>query len=232
MEQSSDAPVPYSAEFSHTVECERMSDKVPIERLPGEHAARRITQTIVDFIAQVPQTPESRGENPGRRARALASAAAARAALAAGTLALPGGPLGVLTILPELTTVWRLQAQLVADIAGAFGRDGALTREQMLYCLFRHTAAQAVRDLAVRVGERVLVRSVPLPVIHSAACEVGMHVVRRTLREGVARWLPVVGAFGVGAYAYYDTQRVASTAVALFECDLDVAVASFDAPDR
>jgi hypothetical protein len=31
--------------------------------------------------------------------------------------------------------------------------------------------------------------------------------------------LPVVGAVGVGAYAYYDTTRVAVTAIRLFEQD-------------
>jgi hypothetical protein len=34
--------------------------------------------------------------------------------------------------------------------------------------------------------------------------------------RGIARWLPVVGAIGVGAYARYDTRQVARTAIALF----------------
>ncbi|MEW5296878.1 MAG: hypothetical protein WDW36_000125 [Sanguina aurantia] len=32
----------------------------------------------------------------------------------------------------------------------------------------------------------------------------------------ISRWLPVVGALGVGAYAYHDTGQVAKTAIALF----------------
>ena len=36
-------------------------------------------------------------------------------------LSLPPGPLGWLTLLPELRSLWQLQTQLVADIA-AFAR--------------------------------------------------------------------------------------------------------------
>jgi hypothetical protein len=103
--------------------------------------------------------------------------------------------------------IWRIQAQMVADIAGAYGRDASLTREHMLYCLFRHTAAQAMRDLAVRVGERALVGGF------------GLRIAQRSLSRGLARVIPVAGALGVGAYAFYDTGQVGKAAVALFEAD-------------
>jgi hypothetical protein len=35
--------------------------------------------------------------------------------------------------------------------------------------------------------------------------------------------VPVVGALGVGAYAYYDTGQVAATAMALFSRDIEFA---------
>ena len=44
-------------------------------------------------------------------------AAAAKAALAAGTLALPPGPLGWATIAPEMLAVWHIQRQLVEAAA-------------------------------------------------------------------------------------------------------------------
>ena len=58
---------------------------------------------------------------------------------------MPPGAIGWLTVVPELITVWKLQAQMVADIAGIHGSNSELSRVQMLYCLFRHTAAQAAR---------------------------------------------------------------------------------------
>jgi hypothetical protein len=186
--------------------------------LPVEHeASRRITRAILDFIAQIPASREAATPDPAAQARQLARAAAQRAALTAGTLALPPGPLGWLTVLPELVTIWKLQAQMVSDIAAAYGRHAELGREQMLYCLFRHTAAQAFRDLVVRMGDRLLFRRMSQTVVERVARQLGVKLSRRALGEGVSRWLPVIGALGVGAYAYYDTGQVATTAIELFD---------------
>jgi hypothetical protein len=111
---------------------------------------------------------------------------------------------------------------MVADLAGVYGKKAALTREQMIYCLFRHTAAQAVRDLVVRVGERYLVRQVSLRAFQGVAQKVGVRVSQRSLGAGLSRWLPIAGAIGVGAYAYYDTAHVARTAIELFQREIDI----------
>lgn len=71
-----------------------------------------------------------------KRSQQIAMLAGAQAATVSGTLALPPGPLGMLTIVPDLLAVWKIQAQMVADIAGAFGKNAHLSQEQMLYCLF------------------------------------------------------------------------------------------------
>jgi hypothetical protein len=101
-------------------------------------------------------------------------------------------------------------------------KQASLTREQMIYCLFRHSAAQAVRDLVVRVGERVLVRRVSLRALQAIAQKIGVRITQRALGKGIARWLPIVGALGVGAYGYYDTGQVAQTAIELFESEIEI----------
>lgn len=185
--------------------------------VPGPHPETdRVTRAILDFIAAIPASGESADAAPRERAQLLTTAAARHAALTAGTLALPPGPLGWITLLPELVTIWKIQAQLVSDIAAAHGRHVELGREQMLYCLFRHTAAQALRDLAVRMGDRVLFRRLSQTLVEQIARQLGLRISRRLVGAGAARWLPVVGAAGVGAYAYYDTAQVGKTALALF----------------
>ena len=42
------------------------------------------------------------------------------------------------------------------------------------------------------------------------------------IRKSAARFVPLLGAVGVGAYAYFDTLQVAQTAVELFERDIVV----------
>jgi uncharacterized protein (DUF697 family) len=137
-----------------------------------------------------------------------------------GTLALPPGALAFVTILPDLLTVWRIQAQMIADIAGAFGKTAHLTREQMLYCLFRHAAVQVVRDLVARAGERIVFRSATLRVVHTVAQRLGIKVGERVIATSVVRWLPVIGSLGAAGYSYYDTMQVGATTTELFEQEI------------
>jgi hypothetical protein len=191
------------------------SQQVPAVIAPAEHG--RIAEAILDFVSEVPDSRIGDSPDPASAARRLANRAAQRAALAAGSLALPPGPLGWLTLLPEMIAIWKIQAQMVSDIAAAYGRHATLGREQMMWCLFRHTAAQAFRDLVVRMGDRLVFRRMSWSVAQRVAKQVGVKLTQRTLSKGVSRWLPVIGALGVGAYAYYDTGQVAGTAIELFE---------------
>lgn len=196
------------------------------DALPDTHVAAkvhsRVTQAILDAIAHIPGTDEKKSRNPREQARHIASAAAAKAALAAGTLASAPGLAGMLTLIPELLAVWRLQTKMVADIAAIYGQTSKLTREQMLYCLFKATAAKAVGELVVIIGQRALVRSPALHVLQSIAQRVGIKVTQKLLGKGIARWLPIVGALGVGAYTYYETGQVAQNAMDLFEKPIEV----------
>jgi hypothetical protein len=192
----------------------------PTDERPRNELAARIATAIVELAAQVPRSTEALSPEPVARSRALTNKACIEACAISGTLALPPGPLGILTIVPDLIAVWRVQAQMVADIAAAFGKSATLTPEQMLYCLFKHAAAQAVRDLAMRAGERILFRPATLRLLQTVAQRLGVRVTERVIAKSAARYLPVIGALGVGAYAYYDTAKVAATAIELFQSEI------------
>lgn len=170
-------------------------------------------------VAQPPEPGCTVSASPREAAARAIDAAAAKAALAAGAMALPPGPLGWATIAPEMLAVWQIQRQLVADIAALHGRTAELGAAQMLWCLFRHTAAQALRDLSVRVGERVLVRPAAQALLQRVATAVGLQLGQQAAGRALSRWVPLVGAAGVGAYAWWDTRQVGRTALALFESE-------------
>lgn len=154
------------------------NDRVPAER----DLLDRLVQAILDFLSDIPHSDEpAAAGDPADRCRSIASSAALKAAGISTGLALPPGPLGMATILPDLIAIWKLQARMVADMAAAYGKTAYLTREQMLYCLFKHAAAQGVRDLVVRVGERMLVRRVSLRAFQAAARKVGVKVTQRVI---------------------------------------------------
>jgi hypothetical protein len=175
-----------------------------------------VENAIMGVLSRIPDTAEKPASSPVTRARAIARAAARKTATVSGSLSLPPGPAGWLTIIPDLTMVWKIQSQMVADISGAFGKDAFLGQEQMLYCLFRHAAAHSVRGMAVRAGERILFKQTPARALEVAVRKIGVPVTRRVVGRGLSRWLPVIGAVGVAGYAYYDTMRVAETTIELF----------------
>jgi hypothetical protein len=162
--------------------------------------SQTIADRLLDVVANIPSSQEPPAIDPRARALVIARKAARRAGAVSGALSLPVGPVGLLTVLPDLVMTWRIQAQMVADIAAAFGKSQMLTREQLIYCLFEHGSAQSLRDFVTRVGERI-----------------GVKVARRSAGRSAARFLPLVGAAGVAFYAYRDTLHVHRTAVALFE---------------
>jgi len=182
--------------------------------LPVIHAEppRDVEGAIERAIANVPRPQTHQVADPDRQAEVIARRAAKHAALLSGSLALPPGPFGMLTVLPDLYLIWKTQRQMVADIFALYGRTAELTRMHMLYCLFRHAASQVLRDVAVRTGQRVVVQQLSGGALKSIVSRVGVTMSKRVAGNAAGRWVPVAGAAFVGAYAYWDTLQVAKTA--------------------
>jgi hypothetical protein len=192
-----------------------------IEKKKLEEAGS-IPKILHQIIEYIPFSSEPTATDPKSKARKLGSLAAMKAAAFSGALSMPPGPLGLLTLIPDLLGIWRIQAQLVADIAAVYGKTTWLTKEGLLYCLFRHGAAQALKDIAVRSGQRLLIRQATLRTLESVLAKIGVRLSQRLAAKAITRWLPIIGAVGVGAYAYYDTGEVAKTAIETFESELKV----------
>ncbi len=176
-----------------------------------------IGERLLELVSHVPSSDERVSKSPSERARSLILHASARSALVSGTLALPPGPTGMLTILPDLFAIWRIQRQVVSDIAAVYGKSSQLGPREMVYCLFRHAASQAVRDVVVRMGERFLVRRMTSPLIRGLLRRISVEISERAAGRAISRWLPIVGAVGIGGYAFYDTVQVGNTAMKFFQ---------------
>ncbi|MBL8398268.1 MAG: EcsC family protein [Candidatus Accumulibacter sp.] len=199
-----------------------MSDKKHSKVRFGFRAGPRIAEEILDLVGQTPSSTEIRLAHPESRVRAIGRATARQAAMTAGGLTLPPGPLGWLTLLPELRALWELQTQMVADIAACYGKSGQLGRTEMIYCLFRHTDAQTIRGQLSQFGRREIIERDAQPDLAALALKIGLHISQRLLGKGLSRFVPVVGALGAGAYAYYDTNQVAKTAIEFFRDVIDI----------
>ncbi|HSI85826.1 MAG TPA: hypothetical protein VK970_18730, partial [Candidatus Methylacidiphilales bacterium] len=146
----------------------------------------------------------------------IVSRAATTAGLVSGGLAIPPGPLAFATVIPDLYAIWKIQSQMIADIAAAYGKKAELRREHMLYCLFRHITSQVARDIVVRVGQRIFIRPGSLAIMNRILSLVGKEITQRVAARTASAWVPLIGAAAVGGYAWYDTRVVGYTAIALF----------------
>lgn len=209
-----------------------MPAEAPFPPPPASAPKPQLRDVILGLVLTIPPSQEQALAQPAARAHFIARGAARKASLISGSLSLPPGVLGWLTVLPELLSIWRLQAQMVSDIAAVYGKSQTLGREQMVYCLFKHVSAQLFRDVVVRVGERVLIRETSLQFLQTLAEKVGVMVTKALIRKGAARFVPLLGAVGVGAYAYFDTLQVAKTATELFERDIVIEVGTQNEPQN
>lgn len=189
---------------------------------PSDDDTSYVSRALSKLIASTPRSDERTSSDPLARSRALAKSAARRAAAISTGLSLPPGPVGMLTILPDLLAIWNLQRSLVADIASAHGKRASLTREAMVYCLFKHGGAALLRDVVVRAGERFVVRRTSLRVLEELLSKIGVRISQRMLGEALARYVPLLGAAAIGAYAYYDTAKVAANTIELFSAEVVV----------
>lgn len=181
-----------------------------------------LAQALHRVFVEIPLSDESLARDPKRRSELIGRIASVKAAAVSGSLALPSGPAGLLTIVPDLYLLWKLQGQMVSDIAAAYGKTACLTREGMIYCVFKHGAAQLVRDLAVRTGQQLLVRRASAELLRQLLQRLGIHLSERLAARIASRWVPIVGSVGVGAFAFRDTSRIARTAVEMFEGNVSV----------
>ena len=185
---------------------------IPAGRSSGSARHGAIVDALERVIADIPLPSTQAVDHPGDAASAIARRAARRAAVLSGSLALPPGPLGFATLLPDLYLIWQTQRHMVSDMFGVYGLSAELTRSHMLYCLFRHAASHVLRDVAVRGGQRLVVRQLSGSVLRSTLGDVGVIVSQRVAGNAAGRWIPLAGAAAVGAYAYWDTMQVAGTA--------------------
>jgi len=164
---------------------QRSANSLPVVR---DEVPKDLTGAIERAISDVPSPKTRPVADPDRQADLIAKTAARQAALLSGSLALPPGPFGLVTVLPDLYLIWKTQRQMVADIFALYGRTAELTRTHMLYCLFRHAASQVLRDVVVRAGERLVVRHLSSSALSSILRSLGATMTQRaTLARAYGR---------------------------------------------
>ena len=82
---------------------------------------------IFDLITNIPESIYVSSMDADSRVKLITQRASFKAATVSTTLSIPAGFTGILTAIPDIAAIWRIQAQLVADIAATYGKIALLT---------------------------------------------------------------------------------------------------------
>jgi hypothetical protein len=178
----------------------------------------KINNLILELVTNIPRPhPKiiSSDDIPS-----LIQNASYKAAAVSGALSLPAGLLSALTILPDLVAVWKIQAQLVADIAQAHGKWDQLSRETLIYCLFGEDKFSS-EDLVVRIGHRFVVRRSSQKIFEGLIGKIGLRIAKSLIGDRIARVIPFIGAAFVARYSFKDTEKVGLVAKDLFSSQIE-----------
>jgi hypothetical protein len=179
----------------------------------------RAFDLITGIVAYQSPYAETVGD-PSEIARELAQTAAIKTAGISTGLSLPVGFISLLTILPELFMVYRIQGHLIKDIASLYGKESLVTKELLIYCMFKQTGLRLVERLLVDVGTKIIIRPTTIRFVESLLEKIGTHLSKKLIRNQFLKWLPLLGAVITGSLTYLDTKYIAATANGLFAKDI------------
>jgi hypothetical protein len=133
---------------------------------------------------------------------------------------LPTGGWGLLTPFPEIYFLFQIQSRMVKDIAAIYGKERILTKDILLYCLFKKNHPNILERSIRFVGNRILLR----PLTYSSLLEVltllNKVEVEPKWKKYANRSLHLVNAIACGGIAYTDTRIVGLTATQIFSKEI------------
>ena len=160
--------------------------------------------------------------SPEELVSSLTETAAIKTASISAGLSLPGGFFSLITILPELFIVYRIQGHLIKDIASVYGKEAYVTKELLIYCMFKQTSLHLVERIIEDLGTKIIIRPTTLKVMESLLQKIGIHLSKSFIKSKLLKWLPLLGAVLTGGLTYLDTKYVASTAVGMFSKEIEI----------
>lgn len=132
----------------------------------------------------------------------------------------PAGAAGIMTVFPEVFALLKLQSRMVKDIAAVYGKDKSLSKEVMLYCIFKKSGSNLFERFIRMSSSRVIVRPVSIRTFADFLQKSSPRLAGKFFGKGLSRILPWAGFVFGGAAGYLDTRIVAITSINLFSRDI------------
>ncbi|MGL4604042.1 MAG: EcsC family protein [Iodobacter sp.] len=133
-----------------------------------------------------------------------------------GTAAIIPGPLGMLSVVPEIIAVTRNQIAMIYDMGAAYGQEKSINKE-LLMAIFAAAAGSGTIGVLTIRGSQVLIRRASLQVMQKLIGALGGKISQQALKAALAKWIPLVGAAGMAYWSKYSTEQIAKQAHTIFK---------------
>lgn len=147
------------------------------------------------------------------------------AALSAGIGILPG-KFSLLGIVPEVFFLLKLQSRLVKDIAIILGKENYLTRNVLLYCLFKENKPDMVQAFIRMTSTRILIKPSSIEAVYSLFLMLLRKKSEQFAKSKNKYLIKIFSSLSAGSLSYIDTQLVGMTANSLFLSEIQFEVSS------
>jgi uncharacterized protein (DUF697 family) len=183
----------------------------PVNGGPSE-----LTEEIIKLFSTIPESREEVSKSPEQRAKEIVRKAQVKTASISAGWALVPGPMGLLSVIPDLYSVWKVQSQMVADIAAVYGKTADLTQESMAYCLVKQMANWGGGQLLVKAGEHYILKKGGTRFIQQLAKRLSIDIAQKSISKACARWIPFAGSAVMGGVSAWDTGKIGKRAMKVF----------------
>ena len=195
----------------------------------SEDLKEKVTQKVTDALEGVFETvfverqahyqkPEISSPSLSSVDKLISNYAMMNAGISGAAGIIPG-PVGMLSVVPEIIAVTRNQIAMIYDIGAAYGHEKSINKE-LLMAIFAAAAGSGTIGVLTIRGGQVLIRRASLRVMQKLITVLGGKISQQAIKAALAKWIPLVGAAGMAYWSKYSTEQIAKQAHAIFKLQI------------
>jgi hypothetical protein len=123
-------------------------------------------------------------------------------------LGLIPGPIGFVSIIPEVVALTKLQINLIYRIARHYNRRETVDEEIILLILANVMGVAGGEALIRKAGAALVIKSANTRAVRALARRIGTRIIDRAAEKAIGRWIPLLTAPLFGYFSRSLTRRI------------------------
>lgn len=186
--------------------------------------SKKMTQPIMELItnffrSKVDDFSKDSNRPSSYEAQSIVNAYALKCASVSGFAGLVPGPFGMLTVIPDIVMVLRLQTEMLAKLSVAYNKEKSISKELVLFMLFQGVGAAGLQ-LVVSKATKVVVKRASTRIIQRIVAMLGGRILQKAAAQAATRYIPILGSLVMGVWVRYMTIKIGKSAIDLLSKDI------------